>query len=638
MNMQLKIIKDPGAGDRDLKISVVFPCFGRYELIEPLVNETYKTLLPGKDQINLIVVLDGEHWENAPLIQAFTVLFPHLQIVATIPECSLPSVLFNVGLERVNTPFVTFVWPGCGSVAPDIGKFIHAAGTDARLQKIFFLSSKDIQEFPLMANKIVFYSWCLSTKILELNNLLISIEVFKNIGRFDPSKIIQKDFDWEFLIRLARHHNLTKLGVAESSLKLGFNQYPYHDSFNFSKDIVHRYILRTKRHLKECHPNETSPDLKEFTDDLPLSDRSYVMRAAKMGLDSDQPPSNPKEIRCYKITIISGYWDFPHNQICFFNYLDKLYGKGFGTYKVLLDSFEDTNTLSGSDLVIFSRCRNPVALKLIRYCNDHQIATLYMLDDNWLWAARDWPEHYGSLFVPGNPNYDTFLEAVKQCAAVLVYNKYLEEDLKPFAQRVIRIPTNIDLKFFEAFPEKSPENQLIGYSGSLRYEDEAFRALAEVAAENPQVKVLILGHITAKQNDLFKNIPIIQVDYNMYYDYYRQLMSLRPLILLAPLDASRSSISKCPNKYLEIAAIGSVGIYSDIHPYNELIRDGWNGFLAGNQKESWKQKISDALQDRSLMATIRENSFQHVKANFATEVVMPQFCAMIDSLIRSGKT
>jgi glycosyltransferase involved in cell wall biosynthesis len=111
-------------------------------------------------------------------------------------------------------------------------------------------------------------------------------------------------------------------------------------------------------------------------------------------------------------------------------------------------------------------------------------------------------------------------------------------------------------------------------------------------------------------------------------------MSFRPLILLAPLDESRSSMSKCPNKYLEIAAAGSVGIYSNLYPYKELIQDGVNGFLVENQKEHWKEKILYLLQNRKLLEKIRSNSFGDIKKHFETEVVMPHFCGVIDSLIR----
>ena len=80
---------------------------------------------------------------------------------------------------------------------------------------------------------------------------------------------------------------------------------------------------------------------------------------------------------------------------------------------------------------------------MLDYCRRQSIATIYMIDDNWFWVGKDWPDPYASIFAPGLPEYEMFLACLRECDAVMVYNDVLAEDVRPHARRVIRLPANV---------------------------------------------------------------------------------------------------------------------------------------------------------------------------------------------------
>ncbi|SHH44036.1 Glycosyltransferase involved in cell wall bisynthesis [Caloranaerobacter azorensis DSM 13643] len=617
------------------QLSVILPCFGRYEIIESYLKDTIKQLSLYEQYFNLVVVLDGIYWENVPLIRTLKTRFTDVEIITVKDETHLPAFLYNVGISRVKTPYVTFAWAGSSLHIEVVEKLNSIFATADRLEKVYYLNIGKPKKLPYYPNDALRYGWCQCEKIYEINHLFVSIEIFKEIGYFDESRIIQSAFDWDFIIRLARNYTFHEIMTLIAENKLTFDIYPFNKTFNVSKDIIHRYILRTKIGTKEKLDYNLTENELLFINDLPQQDRMFLLRNIEHEDNSIMNLTESKKKGNYKITIVSGLWDYVHNQLCFFNYLDKLYGKNFATYKVIFDFSITIDDIKDSDLVIFSRCRNPRIIDILKYCEANNINTLYMIDDNWLWVGKDWPEDYGHIFSPGKPDYDVFVEALKMCDATLVYNKYLEEDIKPYANKVYRIKVNVNLDFYNTVTNKTDEYLIIGYSGSLRYDNEAFKALAEVAKENKGIKVLIFGFLTSEQEELFKDVQLIKLEYKSYFEYCKQISSINPAILLAPLDNSRTSMSKCPNKYLEITAAGSVGIYSDVYPYNEIIKDNVNGLLVKyNYKEVWKEKILYLLQNKNVLEEIKRNSIADVKNRFSTDVVIEQFCEVINLVIR----
>jgi glycosyltransferase involved in cell wall biosynthesis len=113
---------------------------------------------------------------------------------------------------------------------------------------------------------------------------------------------------------------------------------------------------------------------------------------------------------------------------------------------------------------------------------------------------------------------------------------------------------------------------------------------------------------------------------------------VQPDILLAPLDRSRFSASKCPNKYLETAAIGSPGIYSRVPPYTDYVKDGETGLLVENEEKAWMEALELLYTDPDLRSRIVETARSDVMQRFSTERLIPTFLRILQEVVRSAKT
>ena len=122
-----------------------------------------------------------------------------------------------------------------------------------------------------------------------------------------------------------------------------------------------------------------------------------------------------------------------------------------------------------------------------------------------------------------------------------------------------------------------------------------------------------------------------------YDDYAAAVGTLAPDILVAPLDSSRTSMSKCPNKYLEYSIAGAAGVYSDTPPYSQTIVDGQTGLLVGDDDEaSWSAAIARLVEDAPLRQSIAAAARRDVLERFETGVVAPAFARALLALIRES--
>jgi glycosyltransferase involved in cell wall biosynthesis len=338
-----------------------------------------------------------------------------------------------------------------------------------------------------------------------------------------------------------------------------------------------------------------------------------------------------------KVIVLGGIFDPHNNQLCFYNYFERLAGRGLINWRTIAYETCHPSDLEGNDLVIFSRPRYPEAIALIDYCRRNRIPTLLMIDDNWIAAGIEFPR-YKSLFTAGCSAFEVFLYGLRHTDATIVYNELLEEDIRPYAPRIFRMPVNVDTDHFAGRPRED-RSFIAGFAGSPRFETAPFRALSRFIHLHPNTSVFIMAHqIPEELADVPPDrIRFIPYQYS-YFAYARTVSSVQPDILLAPLDRSRFSASKCPNKYLETAAIGSPGIYSRVPPYTDYVKDGETGLLVENEEKAWMEALELLYTDPDLRSRIVETARSDVMQRFSTERLIPTFLRILQEVVRSAKT
>lgn len=79
---------------------------------------------------------------------------------------------------------------------------------------------------------------------------------------------------------------------------------------------------------------------------------------------------------------------------------------------------------------------------------------------------------------------------------------------------------------------------------------------------------------------------------------------------LAPLLATEFNAGKSYIKFLDIAAMGGVGIFSDRFPYNEIVEHGVDGMLARDHPHDWLKCMQSLLNNPTLALSMAKKAAQ----------------------------
>jgi len=113
------------------------------------------------------------------------------------------------------------------------------------------------------------------------------------------------------------------------------------------------------------------------------------------------------------------------------------------------------------------------------------------------------------MFSPGSIAYQVFTTCLAECNAVMVYNEIMAEDVSPYAQKNNQLPVNVQPDLFSNKITSPEHNKIaheildwreethglvIGYAGSLRYNDVAFEPyLRQSRTAQYQLRPFYLG-------------------------------------------------------------------------------------------------------------------------------------------------
>jgi hypothetical protein len=630
------------------RITIIVAVLGRYAKIESFLLRVLRAARTAPMGLEFVFVFDGPQWGTLPSVQQARLEREKLTVEVLDCETTLPAVLFNRGMERSSGEHLLFCTPDSGW-SEDVTARLAAAVEGIEHGEPAYIGSRQRlarYHYPHEPIPGLLYSCMLYCPIVPLSYFVVPRRLATEL-LFDTSPLLQQSSDWDFLLRLTRKTPCRFIGMdnePDRASRPVMSNPLYTRPFAVGEDIVRRYIVRSKNHFP---PHSAAAEIcadPTFLDDLPVPVAEHLMRqhARFLGSEMDLGRTNSLEKlhKPLRITITGGVWEYHHNWLCFYNYLDNLQGTGFATYQVLFDTAVGERDLVGSDLVIISRGRSDNVAQIIAACKDAKIPVLYMIDDNWLSIAKDWPEEYGEMFSPGSPSFDNFIHAIRKCDAVLTYNSLMVTDLADYARKVVTLPTSVDLARFEAFPRPVQTRFVVGYTGSPRprYVDAAFEALAEIG-RRPDVDILLMGSVHESVERMLAGCRIIREPHQSYHQYINTLRGVGADILIAPLDNTRTSRSKCPNKYLEMTAAGAVGVYSAVEPYIWHVEDGVTGRLIEDTQDTaqWAEAIGSLL-DRNVLARMHAAARNRIALSNDVPIVALQFRDLVAKLVAEGSS
>ena len=237
---------------------------------------------------------------------------------------------------------------------------------------------------------------------------------------------------------------------------------------------------------------------------------------------------------------------------------------------------------------------------------------------------------------PGRPSrkrQKSFQRTVKLADMVIADNSYLAEHARKYNPNVEVLPTGLDTFAYKlkAGPENNDKTRLvwIGSKSTLPYLAEIKPALEEIGSRFDDVVLRIVC-------DEFFDLENMQVEKRRWSLENQAIDLATSHIGLAPLPDNKFTQSRFCFKILQYAAAGLPVIASPIGANTEYVREGSNGFLAGDCSE-WIDKISRLLSDSQLRKQMGQAGRADVQ-RFDLKVQGEQLLNLINGCLKNIET
>ena len=250
------------------------------------------------------------------------------------------------------------------------------------------------------------------------------------------------------------------------------------------------------------------------------------------------------------------------------------------------------------------------------------IPYVYTTDDNLLDLNRDRPWER----VPGEEARAAIRLLARRAAGVIVSTEALRERMERLNSSVVTIPNFLDERLFGPAAGARRENDplVVGYMGTGTHDGELrmiLRPLRDLLARaRGRVRLEVVGVTTAESLvAYFEGLPVTRLDpgvkeaYPSFPGWMRQ--SLRWDFALAPLSDDPFARCKSDLKYLDYAALGIPGVFSDVRPYRETVRHRETGLVVPNEPDAWAAALVEMAGDGVLRARLAEAATAEVHAN-----------------------
>ena len=199
---------------------------------------------------------------------------------------------------------------------------------------------------------------------------------------------------------------------------------------------------------------------------------------------------------------------------------------------------------------------------------------------------------------------------------IWVTNKLLAEKVK---QKIPKNNININLltlKPNQNYPLKKIYK--IAYLGTSSHVTELkwLRPLFE-ELQNKRKDCLIEIYLNKKWRNYFRSIPRMKIMYPMDWETFYMDTSTRKVdIVLNPIFRGNFNDFRSPTKFFDTTRLGAVGLYSNIEPFANFIKNNDDGILLENNIKNWVEKISYLLENSDERKRIFKNALRRYEDSF----------------------
>lgn len=135
-----------------------------------------------------------------------------------------------------------------------------------------------------------------------------------------------------------------------------------------------------------------------------------------------------------------------------------------------------------------------------------------------------------------------------------------------------------------------------------------------------KIKFTFIG-VNPQTSDLREFYEVINLPMMNFDDYRKYILKTGFDIGIAPIENDIFYYCKYYNKFLEYSLAGILGVYTNCKPYNDIVKDSENGFLAPNSIEGWQNAIENAIYNVENGNSCLKNAQELLKEKFTKDVI-----------------
>ena len=241
---------------------------------------------------------------------------------------------------------------------------------------------------------------------------------------------------------------------------------------------------------------------------------------------------------------------------------------------------------------------------------------VYEIDDLLPELPEQHPDYYHYLTAR-----TAILKSLVEADAVITSTPALHDYVDQFNSKVWVLPNYLDDTIWTlrdvASDDRSPV--IIGYMGgySHSYDLELITLVLERLLRKYGRRIMLRFWGVAPPAVLQDKVNVEWIDLGLvdYSQFASYFIKQECDIFIAPLQDNLFNRCKSNIKFLEYSALGVPGVYSRINPYEDVVVNGVNGYLASSSGE-WEESLIKLIEDPSLRERLGKEAQLTVSANW----------------------
>lgn len=292
--------------------------------------------------------------------------------------------------------------------------------------------------------------------------------------------------------------------------------------------------------------------------------------------------------------------------------------------KLLLTILREDNIsdydIKMNDIVLFLRNRTQASFEIFKMAKKEGKKAIYAIDDNFEELPYNRP-------IKNKIDLNILKKFYIESHAVITYSEYFKNVLKKYNKNIYNVSNLSNHEIIENLKtrvrvKKKVGKIIVGYFSSdkdnIEYINMIKPSLIKILDEYKETIELHLINIPRNFIGAYKNVkyynPIFSLD-----KFYKFMIKQQWDVGLAPLIDTEFNRCKTDNKYREYAALRIAGIYSNIIPYKNSVKNNITGILVENDDELWYKAIKELIENKDKRIRIIEESYNDVKERYSLE-------------------